>query len=75
MTTHATLFHDRDKTLCGLRLSRREGRREAVRPVDVECDTCALKVLRLQQQDAPNAPLSLFTWPPGTCSTPPREPT
>ena len=72
MNTHAVFTNDPDKAVCGIRLSAKPGRTAATSPYDVDCDTCALKVLRSLQQmypgvravDLPNV------WPPGVGRAP-----
>lgn len=64
--THAVLTHDTDKTLCSVRIFERAGRKAASVPMDVTCDVCALRVLRLQQADG----LDLAVWPAGVGGVP-----
>ena len=53
MTAHATFTADPDKAVCSVRLSHKEGRTAAATPTDVDCDRCALRVLRSLQEENP----------------------
>lgn len=67
MTRHATFTLDPDRAACGVRLSHKEGRRAAAQLTDVDCDRCALRVLRSLQEENPGVSVAdlvaLNTWP------------
>ncbi len=70
---------DPDKTFCGVRLSQAPAgnpRTLATAPRDVECDTCAFRLLRYAQSEGVALSPDRFPWEPPpteTLSPPPTE--